>query len=242
MQGIQVIAVGVDDEKKGFGDGALAALATGLVIAIFSFGIGASVGAAVAAGLGAKALDPPEPDPRYARLTPVPKRTVRIKGQDACSKLAEFLTDCQHLLDLIHTLDTTINRILGARMMRDLPSDHRQVEALGTISHALSGALADAAEAARLAVAACKNDSRFDADALEPILRSWQASGLPRATVQALVADGVSDEAIAALTASLKHEEVPAAARDVTVSVGRVAAAIAWGAHQALHRASRFRR
>lgn len=97
LQFVQPITVSVSDEKRNYANGALAALAVGLILGIFSFGAGAAAGQAIAAGLGVKALDPPEPDSRFKRAVSLPKREVLPKANAKFKEIVDVQIGRAHV-------------------------------------------------------------------------------------------------------------------------------------------------
>lgn len=227
------INVGVDDTKKGFAAGALAALAVGAVLAIFTFGAAAGVAQAIAGGLGAKALDPPLPDPRYARAVVLPASHTPAHAEGAASTIAALLASCEDLVDLIRASDDTLNRVLGAMTASDNAAIARQTKALGRIETTLVRKFQTIAEqwegfAARI--------PKFDTDDIERTLRKWQSQGLSRTAVKTLESAGVSDTAIRTLAEAVQQDELIAAATNVQGAMARILFALWRGAGYSLGR------
>lgn len=107
----------VTNEKNAYASAALAALGVSIWASIATLGAASAVAGSVAAGLGAKALDPPAPSSRYSQevLTPTLPSTV----EPQLGVLADLLHRLEELVELIEATNDVRDRMLGAAAARD---------------------------------------------------------------------------------------------------------------------------
>lgn len=231
------INIGVDDAKRGFANGALAALAIGLVAAIFSFGAGAALGSALAAGLGVKALDPPEPDSRYSRAVADPRQLRQESDGSDFGAIAALLNDVGYLFALIEAVDDTLNRLLGAESARDRHAADLQRGAIEAFVAKMQSRLPEIMLSLLAAEEVCKKEEMLGADHLEAKLRDVRRSGLSRDVTAQLVSAGVSDTAIDLLNSAAACNEITEIGKDLPALMRALVGGVVTGARYSAKRA-----
>jgi hypothetical protein len=119
------------------------------VAAIFSFGSALGAAQAVAEGLGAKAEDPPEPDPGFREPVGVGEPSLQsgAGGERPVPELLQLLARADRTLATVEALDTTRTRFLGAHLAGDGKAATLQVNTYRSLAELLDAALEELLEA-----------------------------------------------------------------------------------------------
>lgn len=231
------ILVEVNDEKRGYLSGALSALAVGVIAAIFSFGAGLGAGQALAAGLGKKAQDPPDPDPRYRDpvdlgSNDIPPPPTKLPPKSPMRGLWRLLALGRRAMYLIDALGDIHNRILGAALAGDDRALRRQRDAYRAADRVLQETVAVLVDSTSAVASELSRTPELSADAVERTLRTWQREGLPAAACRQLVESGCTSENLAPLVQVINEPNVELVVRDPSRTVELLAWSIAWAAVQ----------
>jgi hypothetical protein len=228
------IDVSVSDEKKGYADGALAALGVGVVVAIFTFGGGLVQAQAIANGLGDKALDPPEPDPRYRERVKLPPNltTKGAREERRFRELAQFLTFAQRAVGLLDALGEIHGRMLGARRAGDTKALNLQIDDYVKADQTLQETASKLVQSMRTAVESLQRNPDFAYDALATKISALQRRGVSPDVRSQLTEQGCSEEALTLVSRALQDPSVVALARDVRQLLG----VLAWSMAIAIRR------
>ncbi len=203
--------------KKDYGIGAVAALAAGLIVGIFSFGIGTAVGTALAAGLGVQAMDPPQPDPRFREHVQIPEeQTESTTVDERFPAFISFLNAVNSAVETIDALGDIRNRLLGARLAKDKAGIKLQRESYGSAIRVLHNFGVRIASQTESAVNFVKNDKRFNSSALEQTIRRWQRGGIPTSVRHTLLEQGCTIECMRSLELALNDPIVSSLAANFT--------------------------
>jgi hypothetical protein len=219
-----VIDVTVSDNKRYYADGALAALAAGLISGIFTFGVGTAVFGAVAAGLGVQALDPPIPDSRYREPVAVPEVNSKVAISDMrFADVIGFASAIRSVVDLVDALGDIQNRLLGARNAKDRAAIRLQRDTYLAAIKIYRRVVKKIAASAEIAVISVKKENAFDRTSVELTIRRWQRSGIPAGTREALHEQGCSLEILSAFEAALNDVTVTTLAQDFSQTISLLA-------------------
>ncbi|HTG34959.1 MAG TPA: hypothetical protein VLB76_18740 [Thermoanaerobaculia bacterium] len=228
-----MVTVSVSDEKRGYADGALAALGVGLILAIFSFGAGLSAAQAIAGGLGDKALDPPEPDARYRARVDIPGRISPKPAADPrFTEVMHALEAAERAAMLFDALGDIHNRLLGARLVDDREAVQMQRASYQEAESELRSTVEALMTTAARAVVSVRQHADFTPDTLEARLRAWQRAGIPSDVRSRLGQEGASDETIAGLSRTVQDSTVVALAQDLSQTLSLMAYSIARAARE----------
>jgi hypothetical protein len=187
------VTVQVPDVKVAAGVAAMAAAATAAVLYAMAgaalLGVFTAIGsppllaAATAAftaagGLGAAALDPPEPDPAFDDLVPIDEYrqpAARDDAQSGPELLFKLVSQVTGLLDAISRIE---GKVLGAQFAGAEKSEAMQRDQL-LDAFGLLEALASAIREIRLD-GARELDEMLSGPATQELWRTWEADGLPQ--------------------------------------------------------------
>lgn len=227
------VNVGVSDEKRGYGDGALGVLGVGIIAAIFTFGAGLSAAQAIAGGLGSKALDPPVPDSRYGRRVVVGEPPYnQVVVPEPFVEVMGVVFAAGRAIALVDALGDIENRLLGAQIVKDRNAIRLQLESYRETEAALYSVAEGIVDLGANAVKALQARPEFDRDSIEATLRAWQRHGISAEVLDRLYAGGVTDINIAKLTLALAEPGVIEAAQDPTQALSLLTYSIVLAARE----------
>jgi len=220
------ISISVSDEKRGYASGALAALGAAIISAIFTFGAGLSAGQAIAAGLGKKALDPPEPDQRFRHPVDVRSNELAndVTGDPRFPEFRRVLRFAERAVALLDALGEIHARLLGARTAHDRKAISLQGESYRAAEHSLQATVRELIDSTASTVTTLQADPEFDRESLRAKILAWQRNGLPPDVRRRLTDGGCTEETLAQMMLAVQEPAVALLAQDV----GQVLSLLAW--------------
>jgi hypothetical protein len=214
---ISTIHVSVSNEKRGYGSGALGVLGAGIIAAIFTFGAALSVATAVAAGLGKKAQDPPEPDPHYKEKVDI-QLIDNIDEKIEDDRFTEFIKVLRlgdQALSIIDNLGIIYNRLLGARQQRDIRAVNLQMESYKQAEELFQKKIRNIIEASLDVVNSMHGKPEFSRKILREKILRWQRQGLSPEVSKNLMSQGCSQEILSQFTNAIQEPSIVEFAQDI---------------------------
>ncbi|HET9825213.1 MAG TPA: hypothetical protein VFP87_07765 [Chitinophagaceae bacterium] len=186
------IDVSVSSEKRAYGNGALGVLGVGIIAAIFTFGAGLSAATAIAAGLGRKAQDPPEPDGLYNIEVPVQLIDILPKEKMVTPfvELGNLLNSMYHTLIIMDALAITHNRILGALIAKNQKALKRQRTIYSKTERMLQSYVKRVSESAHATLFSLKSNKNFRQNSIREKLLLLQFQGMSSEAGKTLTENG----------------------------------------------------
>jgi hypothetical protein len=187
---------------------AAAAAVSGGITGIFTFGIGAAVGAAAAAAflaVGAEFLasakDPPSPDFNCLVAAKVPAASMPGGAQSAeatqAGKTQVFLDLVLRCMAIVSTLSQTEGKLIGARLSGNAPGIVLQTSTYRTLAEELMAGAQQLPAALAAAVNEVTAQRSPSIDEMRSTLRRWQIHGIPIAVEKVMSAVNCSSTTLA---------------------------------------------
>lgn len=211
------INVTVTDHKRAYGNGAMGVLAAGLILAIFSFGAGLSAATAIAAGLGTRAQDPPEPDGLYKQTCEL--NLVDLIGDNTNEKkianISKMLNSMYHALIVLDHLAITYNRWLSANMVEDSKAAGLQLTAFKESEKLLQSTIRKVTAHIQATLNEMKSDPRFNWEKLRQKILLIQYQGLHSESAQQLISAGYSKDELTAFIKNINYPQMVELSQDI---------------------------
>jgi hypothetical protein len=204
------VSVRVSDTKQALGGAATAAMVIAVVLYALSWLITSAPGhtaQGIGDGLGAAALDPPEPDPKFEEEVHIRYRRVAdvYKKLNNFRSLGIFLQLCSRIATASLTLSKIEGRILGAKEQK-----HKEGITLQSNSYrkVLQAMMVDAANLQANAIAATNELNTISKSTWQKtnrILNTWIKNGIDGSFKQNATKAGIPKDDVQAIEETLKY-------------------------------------